>query len=291
MKRTRIMMLALCLMAILALWTTALPVCAYDLVTETPSKEILRGTPVVDGYLDEIYLQSYCYYLPKGTPGWPNTAAMITAMKNTEGVLYCLYDDNYAYFCAVVKDDTLMSMGEEWRMNTVWPWDDDGAEIYICLGDGISFSVHTDAHGIRSVTDTNIAYRNGGTCVYRDTEKGNWAASILDENTYAVELCFALKNDEKVGSKIGMLLEIDDRWDTAATNENTRGGIFKSQDPTINMVTLSATSDVADAVANVAEEPSDDGSTVQSVIIALAMVIVVVTVFMRWRFSVGKKKE
>ena len=187
------------------------------------AKTVDFGTPTLDGALDELYLESYCYELPKGEnlnhpavgSAAYNTAK--AAMENTEGRVYYLYDEDYLYACAVIHDESIMSMGEEWRMNTTWPWNDDGAELYFAFSANHMFAIHTDASGIRSVVDEEIWGNNHSTSrKYHDSPKEDYAVS-QGEDEYTIEIRVALDEGMTEGSTVGLFLEIDDRYSMDST--------------------------------------------------------------------------
>ena len=179
-------------------------------------KIIKYGTPVIDGKLDDIYLTSHCveekplehcYYRPLGEQ------ETIPYMKNTCAKTYYLHDDEYLYVCARVHDETLCSRGAEWRMNDKWPWNDDGAEIYLWFSDKDCMAIHSDAHNIRSVVDEHIWGMHCSAGTYRDTPREDWAATVDEDNqNYTVELRIKLPDYVKTGSVIGSFAEIDDRF-------------------------------------------------------------------------------
>ena len=192
--------------------------------------EIAYGTPVLDGYADDEYLESYAYILPKGenlnhpAQNSPAFGAAKAAMENTEGRVYYLYDEEYLYACAVIHDETIMSMGEEWRMATTWPWNDDGAELYFAFSTDHMFAIHTDAAGIRSVVDEKIWGNNHSTAkIYHDTPEEDFAVS-QSKNEYVIEIRVPLDEGMTEGSVVGLFLEIDDRYSLA--NNGDVGALF-----------------------------------------------------------------
>ncbi|MCQ2385304.1 MAG: hypothetical protein MJ078_01315 [Clostridia bacterium] len=194
--------------------------------------EILYGSPVIDGEIDDLYAESYRYVLPEGENlNYPtNNPTARDAMANTSAVAYYLYDASYLYVCVEVHDETILTMGEDWRYETKWPWNDDGVEIYVSFGHNGSFAVHTDAYGYRSVVDEEIWGDNHSTAqTYHDTPFEDYATSFPDKNTYVVEIRFALGEGIKAGSQIGSFIEIDDRFSLeAASNGATTviGALF-----------------------------------------------------------------
>jgi hypothetical protein len=197
---------------------------------EEPGTVIYFGTPTIDGVCDTLYNNSFCYeelpmenlfYAPMG-----NEAAE-EYMGNTAGNAFYLYDEEYLYVCAVIYDETICSRGEEWRMQTEWPWSDDGAEIYIWFSDEDCLAVHGDAAGIRAVVDEHIWGDNHSSAgTYRDLDSASFAATVDEENNlYCVEMRIPLPEYVGTGSMIGTLLEIDDRW--ALDNEKMIGALVQ----------------------------------------------------------------
>jgi len=196
----------------------------------TEKKKILYGTPKMDGKLDAQYLDSFCFeekpmenvnYCPTGKEGAEKY------MPRTAGKSYYLYDDRYLYVCTVVHDETICTQGKQWRMDTVWPWNDDGAEIYLWFSDEDCMAIHSDAHGYRSVVDEHIWGDHRSAQKYRDLAAEDWGASIdAEQQNYTVEFRIPLPSYVKAGSEIGTLLEIDDRWAVGEGTEDMVGAIY-----------------------------------------------------------------
>ena len=200
----------------------------------TDGKIIKYGTPVLDGKLDEKYLDSFCYVEKplenlKYSPAGMETAREM--MKNTSGLVYSLYDDEYLYVCAVIHDETICTRGKEWRMNERWPWNDDGAEIYIRFSDKDCFAIHGDAHNYRAVIDEHIwGEEHNSSFVFTTYPHEDWAATIdREKNEYTVELRVKLPDYVGEGSKVGILLEIDDRWAVGEGTEDMVGAMYARQ--------------------------------------------------------------
>ncbi len=193
-------------------------------------KEILFATPVIDGKLDDKYLESYSIteaplvhleFFPAGKE------VAQKYMEKTCGTAYYLHDNEYLYVCTVVHDETICTQGREWRMNTEWPWDDDGAEIYLWFSDEDCMAIHSDAHGYRSVVDVHIWGDHASSRIYRDLPKEDWAATIDAENkNYTIEFRIPLPPYAKEGYEIGSLLEIDDRWAVGEGTERMIGALY-----------------------------------------------------------------
>ncbi len=209
--------------------TTTSPSVSTILPKEPAGEKILYGTPTIDGVMDEEYLASYRYIelplvnLNYSPLGFKRTQ---TIMANTHGFVSYLYDEDYLYVCITVYDETLCSRGEKWRTETKWPWSDDGAEIYLWFSAKDNMAIHSDAHNIRSVCDTHIEPERVSDEIYTDTARKDWCAKINEDGkSYVIELRVELPEYVVSGSKIGTLLEINDRFDI--TVENQIGALFK----------------------------------------------------------------
>ena len=77
-----------------------------DVKAENGATEILKGTPLFDGQVDEMYKES----LTLATGVGDNAYA--TEWSDDHGNIYFLYDDTYLYICADIKDNSVQSRGE-----------------------------------------------------------------------------------------------------------------------------------------------------------------------------------
>ena len=112
---------------------------------------VMRGTPVVDGAVDEIYKESLTIVYD-GNPE-------INAFKKSEWkgdtmTAYALYDDDYLYMVAEVKDDDVVSADKTWVETEFNPFCNDVVEFRFNYhgGRGVQFKVGVDAHGYRAYT-------------------------------------------------------------------------------------------------------------------------------------------
>ncbi len=250
-------------------------------------KQILFGTPVVDGKLDEAYLSSYCVYLAPGTEGYPDDREPMEKTARTEGVAFLLYDESWLYVCCVVRDKTLCSMSQEWWNKSNWPWNNDGAEIFVYLGDRIERSVHIAAYGLGAKEH----YKRGVQDRYSIKDSSEWGSYIIGEDLYSVEVAFPLKNGETAGSKVGVQLEIDDRWSTE--DEGAARGIFHSHSPSENLVVLAErrpdpTQPSTSPATDRAKPSADGGNSVIFIAVAVVAVIAVGAVAFTQRKVSGK---
>lgn len=113
---------------------------AYVLVPVAPDPEILKGTPVVDGKLDDLYKESYSFTINN------KDFASLAAQGDTddlEATLYILHDGEYLYVCAVVTGDS-----EIYDTNKSWPLD--GVDLWFLQADpstNLRTKITLEAHG------------------------------------------------------------------------------------------------------------------------------------------------
>ena len=111
--------------------------------------EILKGTPTVDGKIDEIYKQSL-------TITYAGADKNATEQKWGDDTMtaYALYDDNYLYLAAEVKDDDVVSADKDWILSNNNPYQNDVIEFRLNYkGDtGVQFKVGVDAFGYKAYT-------------------------------------------------------------------------------------------------------------------------------------------
>ena len=197
-------------------------------------KIIRRSSPTLDGHLDGAYLSSYRLTEPPLEHIQYSPSPMEVArekMKNTGGTVYALHDGEYLYLCAVIRDDTICTRGKEWRENERWPWNDDGAEFYVWFSDEDCFAIHADAHNYRAVMDTHVSgATHVSSFVFVEYPHENWVSTIdREKNEYTVEMRVKLPPYVKSGSKVGILLEIDDRWAVGEGTDDMVGAVYSRQ--------------------------------------------------------------
>lgn len=208
MKKTVITLLLLMLFAL----TAAASVENYNTATATVVNEvILKGTPKVDGKVDDIYADSFKVKLhgPAGAYYIQNGAKNTTA----KGTVYMLYDDKNVYVCFEVKDTTYMTTDRDYLMSDAHPHVNDAVEIR--LGDygqghfglfGKTFTDHhlfyVDGFGYRfSSYENSFARLNEciGTITYSSTA-----------GKYCIELSIPTDKPFKFGDIMQINLQIDD---------------------------------------------------------------------------------
>ncbi len=152
----------------------ALPVSASD-------SNVKKGTPVVDGVLDEIYLQSHSYKITTENPLY-NDGAEYTDAADTMAASYFLWDDKYIYVCTVVTDSTLFSVGMDVLDATDYTWQNDVCEMWWNV-DGTQYLVNLDAFGFKMTGFPTVT-----------GSEGYVAKSTMDQTSYTVEFAYPYAN-------------------------------------------------------------------------------------------------
>ncbi len=203
------------------------------------SEEILVGTPIIDGIVDTMYLESYkieltgdknTFYTSKGSTAdgaWGDSATA-----------YYLYDEGHLYVCINVNDDAVFSRGKPWIVRNIkaLSWENDAVEARIYypeLGEAVQanqYIFQCDAMGIAA---TNYL----AMC----TEEFK-ASTTVRQDGYTVEFALPLSFGKKAGDEIGLAVEIDDIHEQVWGGDTPVGGhkfnAYGSQHPYKNMVKL-----------------------------------------------------
>ena len=86
---------------------------------------MLKGTPTVDGKVDEIYKQSLTIVYDGDPDKNKSNQQWFVGSMTT----YALYDENYVYVIADVKDDDVVSADKNWIMTNTNPYQNDTVEF------------------------------------------------------------------------------------------------------------------------------------------------------------------
>ncbi|MHC1696039.1 MAG: sugar-binding protein [Eubacteriales bacterium] len=160
------------------------------------SDKILKGTPTLDGVLDEIYLQSVEVVL--------GGAFYSTNSDNTTdvtGKAYLLYDEKNLYVCVVVNDDDILSRDDAYINEGDNPWENEAVEIWVDEGMAANKSkLSFDASGKRF-------YFGPDPVGLGATTK---AMAVKGDKTYTVEYVIPLATAGAEGAKYGFSLQVND---------------------------------------------------------------------------------
>ena len=176
-------------------------------VQAAASTNVLKGTPTVDGLLDDMYLES-AFQSVEDTYIWSWGYFMQGAEMPSEGTVYFLWDEDYLYVCGVVTDDTRASQeGEKtWQNDSIEHWLKDG---------GLNFKIHhagddniflgTDADGQASFDVEKIVH-----------------ASTYTDTGYIIEAAFPM-TDLAAGKTFGYRAQLNDIFDDSYTDGYAKG--------------------------------------------------------------------
>ena len=196
----------------------ALPMHAADV-------KALKGTPTVDGKLDDIYTQSGSLKVDNTMYIWGQGTGK--DQSKASSVSYFLYDDTYLYVATVVSDTTIVDCGIKSN------WMSDAVETWIKFPDTANNSkISVDAFNTKIYGSDYTAFDKCKAAVVRGTD------------TYTVEVAIPL-DTFKTGSVVPISIQINDFFDKDATN-----GVAWGSQKADNNLTLSA-----DAVVVKKEEP------------------------------------
>ena len=195
----------------------------------------LTGTPTVDGKLDDIYTQSEVIETSnKSKKIWSSGTG--ADKSDAEAKTYVLHDDNYVYFCTVVKESTIVDCGIKSG------WQSDAVELWIKFDGSAKKKVSLDAFGTKVYGD--IA----------DTTKYKYAVTRSD-GQYITELAIPKADFQK--NPTGISVQINDFLEAAATN----GAAWGSQgaEDTINFVSDKVVVKTATPKTDKAAQTADAG--------------------------------
>ncbi|MBR7093010.1 MAG: hypothetical protein IKI50_07520 [Clostridia bacterium] len=178
-------------------------------VSAADSRDVQKGTPTVDGLLDEAYLSSATYTVPdKYVWSWGSFKEG-DALRNT-GIVYFLWDKDYLYVCAVIEDSTPTSAAGE-KTNT--SWENDALENWFVDNEGndgpfeADFKIHHAADG------TFFVGPDGSGAATFNFAKSLHAQTYTDTG-YIVEAAFPM-SALRPGRTFSYSGQINDIWDPA----------------------------------------------------------------------------
>ncbi len=169
---------------------------------EPPSNEAIRGTPVIDGEMDEIWKSANMIV--------PLIYKQGNADINAKATIYTMWDENNFYVFADVQDQIVVNLNVEhlFQGDCVEIFIDELYERYDGWDDNDGqwlVSVNNDVETSKRVNGTS----KGGIYEGRTLD----TAVIKREDGYCIEIAWpwiALKGKVDVGTKIGLQVQIDD---------------------------------------------------------------------------------
>ena len=163
----------------------------------------LKYTPTIDGQLDSAYLESYSLELNNSNPTYPVGGAATD--NEVSGTAYYLWDDNYIYMAATIKDTAITDASGD------LVWQDNVALTFFNSKDGKGDgTMARDARIVISPTAGKIQFTNNN---------GDGAASNLPKTEaaiteYAEECAYTIDNDNNTYT-----VEVRVKMDTLAEGD------------------------------------------------------------------------
>jgi len=152
------------------------------------SDAVLKGTPKIDGVMEEIWTQSYT--LPRDTANKGYTFGGAGEPYTVDFNSYYLWDDSYFYICTVVTDDDLVDVGADTYKADPKQWLSDAVETGFNMTDAATkFKVHTDAFG-------HALYIGDGTAPFTVEEIKH--AVKINKDGYVLEIAFPMDDVKKI---------------------------------------------------------------------------------------------
>lgn len=254
-------------------------------VVEEPAElpEILKGTPTVDGKLDDMYKQSLSMEQGKDPAIWVSNAGDPDDVKAT---VYFLHDGEFLYVCAVVTGDSAIIDTE------ASGWACDGVDVWFLTpaapSDATRTKITLDAFGQAYDADNKYIgdHENGLNVDLSKIEK----AAVRTENGYVTEAKIPVPYASESEGTIAINLQLNNiyAYDAAsgngsATPNDGKFGFYGSQFQTAP--TTIVLSDTAVTTPD-PEGPSKTGNVVLSVLAGLLTVSAIGGAVL-----IGKKKE
>jgi Domain of unknown function (DUF1083). len=169
---------------------------SLSVATNAQSDKVLKGTPTVDGVLDEIYNQSVEVTLGEAFYSTNNDNT-----TDVTGKAYLLYDSGYFYVCVVVNDDDILSRDDAYIKDTPNAWENELVEIWVDEGmSGSKTKLSMDASNKRLFGDPD-PYGLVATTK---------AVAVKGDKSYTVEYAIPLATAGAEGATYGFSLQVDD---------------------------------------------------------------------------------
>lgn len=214
---------------------------------EPEASEIIKGTPVVDGLLDDAYLESASHVI-SNRYAWSWGGYTENDPRPSTGTVYFLWDENYLYACGVVKDSTPTSQAGEktWQNDSVehffFDVDENGFELGFKInhsGDGTLFLGPHDLSG-QATFDVSLTV----------------SETTYTEDGYIVEAAFPMPA-MAVGKEFLYNAQLIDIWDPDYSAGYAKG----SAEPTIPFVCVEGKTTTTTTTTATETQPTEGQTT------------------------------
>lgn len=216
--------------------------------------EILFGTPVIDGQIDEMYSQSWTWSFDHTTVNYGNVTG------DESAIVYALYDSDNLYVAVKVTSAKNGNSGNDAAIEAnvgdhPWPWDQmDGVEIRYTDASGNTYALWGDYMN-RMVSNYNLYPGDY-----------SYTAVVLDDSSYSIEFVIPFANNEGAGSTFQLGVQVDNFDDAYCCSFNGGG----AQELTLSANEASLLEQETEAAA---EEITVEEATVEVVDSAAADVV------------------
>ena len=241
---------ALTALLMAASMVSALPASAAVVTADS----IKKGTPVIDGELDEIYRQSAMFQLEESDIGV--VYSTYDGEYDHTAAAHFLWDEDYLYMYIYVADDDTVTHGQDYiNENGTGAWMNDAVETWFVVNEESMFKVHNDAYGYTMFASPEVGSTDGLYTpeVMFDIENSIYK-TIPGKHSYAIEVAFKPLEAFKADSTIQFCIQVNDIQDETASTIYCSG----AQDPTPYIFTLSAEEAVVETPAE--EEVPAEGT-------------------------------
>ena len=184
---------------------------------------VLKGTPVIDGFYDEIYGQSANFHYDEDDIGVVYDT--FGDDPHHDAMANFLWDDNYFYMLISVQDDDVVSSGKEYIEAEDNPWQNDAVECWFYLDDSYICKVHNDAFGY-----TMFCFAQGSVGspeVLFNCDASKYAVQTTSSG-YTIEVAFKLADEFAGliagGKEMGFYIQLNDTQDEAHETICCSGG-------------------------------------------------------------------
>ncbi len=185
---------------------------------DTPSAEAIKGTPVIDGEMDDIWESANAIV--------PDIYKEGNADINAKAKVYTMWDEDNLYIFADVQDEIVVNLSSG---GTVWQGDcleffvD---ELYLRTGQWANST--SEGQWLVNVNNEQDVSRRGDGSIKGGGYEGRTITSAVKkrDDGYSIEVAFPwveIKGKVDIGTKIGFQLQIDDD----STAMGVRDGVLR----------------------------------------------------------------
>ena len=148
-----------------------------------PTINVQKGTPVIDGKLDDIYKNGVSITASNWSIYGDNNKGQLPHEADLTATAYFLWDDGYFYTCIVVNDGDISTIGRDAILDCYPsgnPWMNDGIDQFFTRTDGSSsFKIGCDAYCILPYFSDWALYSNFQAAIDGAKAAGRYTDDIV----------------------------------------------------------------------------------------------------------------